>query len=42
MEEILNLLQDNEQEGVLKVENVTDEVYTNATIVFSLKEKDIK
>jgi len=38
----INLLQDNEQEGVFKVENVTDEIYKNATIVFLLKEKSIK
>ena len=38
----INLLQNNEQEGVFKVENVTDEIYNNATIVFLLKEKSIK
>ena len=38
----INLLQDNEQEGVFKVENVTDEIYNNATIVFILKKKSIK
>lgn len=36
----LNVLQNNEQEGVLKVENVTDDIYTNATIVFALTKKD--
>lgn len=38
----LNLLQNNEQEGVIKVENVTDELYENATIIFALKHKEIK
>lgn len=38
----INLLQDNEQEGVFKVENVTDEIYNDATIVFILKKKSIK
>ena len=38
----INLLQDNEQEGVFKVENVTDEIYKNATIVFVLKKKSIR
>ena len=38
----LNVLQDNEQEGVLKVENVTDEIYNNATIVFALTKKNTK
>lgn len=38
----INILQDNEQEGVLKVEHVTDEIYNDATIVFALTKKDIQ
>lgn len=38
----INILQDNEQEGVLKVEGVTDEIYNDATIVFALTKKKIK
>lgn len=37
----INILQDNKQEGVLKVEGVTDDIYKNATIVFALTKKDI-
>ena len=35
----INILQDNKQEGVLKVEGVTDEIYNDATIVFALTKK---
>ena len=38
----INILQDNEQEGVLKVEHVTDEIYNDATIVFALTKKEIQ
>ena len=38
----INILQDNEQEGVLKVEHVSDEIYNDATIVFALTKKDIQ
>lgn len=37
----INILQDNKQEGVLKVEGVTDDIYKDATIVFALTKKDI-
>ena len=38
----INILQDNKQEGVLKVEGVTDHIYNDATIVFALTKKEIK
>jgi len=38
----INILQDNEQEGVLKVEGVSDEIYNDATIVFALTKKEIE
>ena len=38
----INILQDNKQEGVLKVEGVTDEIYNDATIVFALTKKEIE
>ena len=38
----INILQDNKQEGVLKVDGVTDEIYNDATIVFALTKKEIK
>ena len=38
----INILQDNKQEGVLKVEHVSDEIYNDATIVFALTKKDIQ
>jgi len=38
----INILQDNKQEGVLKVEGVTDNIYNDATIVFALTKKEIK
>lgn len=38
----INILQDNKQEGVLKVEGVTDDIYNDATIVFALTKKEIK
>ncbi len=38
----INILQDNDQVGVLKVEGVTDEIYNDATIVFALTKKEIK
>lgn len=38
----INILQDNKQEGVLKVEGVSDHIYNDATIVFALTKKDIK
>jgi len=38
----LNLMLNNEQEGTLKVENVTDELYKNSNIVLSITEKTVK
>lgn len=38
----INILQDNDQVGVLKVEGVTDHIYNDATIVFALTKKEIK
>lgn len=38
----LNLILNNEQEGTLKVENVTDELYKNSNIVLSITEKTVK
>ena len=38
----INILQDNKQEGVLRVDGVSDEIYNDATIVFALTKKDIK
>ena len=38
----INILQDNDQVGVLKVEHVSDEIYNDATIVFALTKKDIQ
>ena len=37
----INLFLNLSQEGTLKVENVTDEIYNNATIVFDLSNKSI-
>ena len=38
----LNLMLNNEQEGTLKVENVTDDLYKNSNIVLSITEKTVK
>ncbi len=38
----LNLMLNNEQEGTLKVENVTDELYKNSNVVLSITEKAVK
>jgi len=37
----INLFLNLSQEGTLKVENVTDEIYNNATIIFDLSNKSI-
>lgn len=38
----LNLMLNNEQEGTLKVENVTDELYQNSNVVLTINEKKLK
>jgi len=38
----INLFLNMSQQGTLKVENVTDDLYSNATVILSLSEKQIK
>ena len=38
----INLFANNAQEGVVKVENVSDDLYNNATIILTLQDKSIK
>lgn len=38
----INLFLNISQQGTLKVENVTDDLYSNATVILSLSEKQIK